>query len=166
MQLATVSVNEDVDSGRVSVCAEIAVGVLQTDLTVTLSTTNGTKAGLQWWNVVWHFVEYLSHVYATAVLGEDFTEPSLLQVAFSSGDVVGDTACATFGIINDNNLEFDHEFTVNLESITPPGPVISNSSTATVSIMDDEGIYIALCHVQRLSICSVLAGFTCPISAF
>ena len=47
MQLATVSVNEDVDSGRVSVCAEIAVGVLQTDLTVTLSTTNGTKAGLQ-----------------------------------------------------------------------------------------------------------------------
>ena len=111
-------------------------------------------------------MEYLSHVYATAVLGEDFTEPSLLQVAFSSGDVVGDTACATFGIINDNNLEFDHEFTVNLESITPPGPVISNSSTATVSIMDDEGIYIALCHVQRLSVCSVLAGFTCPISAF
>ena len=47
MQLATFSVNEDVDSGSVSVCAEVAVGVLQTDLTVTLSTTNGTKAGLQ-----------------------------------------------------------------------------------------------------------------------
>ena len=86
-----------------------------------------------------------------AVLGEDFTEPSPLQVTFSNGDMVGDTSCATFGIINDNNLEFDHEFTVNLESVTPPGPVISNSSsTATVSIMDDEGIYIALCYVQRL----------------
>ena len=47
MQQATVTVNEDVDSGTVSICAEIAVGVLQTDLTVTLSTMNGTKAGLQ-----------------------------------------------------------------------------------------------------------------------
>ena len=47
MQSAAVSVNEDVDSGTVSVCAEIAVGVLQTDLTVTLSTNNGAKAGLQ-----------------------------------------------------------------------------------------------------------------------
>ena len=76
------------------------------------------------------------------MLGEDFTEPSLLQVTFSSGNVVGDTACAALGILNDDNLEFDHEFTVNLESVTPPGPVISNSSsTTTVSIMDDEGIH-------------------------
>ena len=76
------------------------------------------------------------------MLGEDFTEPSLLQVTFSSGDVVGDTACTTLGIIDDNNLEGDHKFTVNLESVTPPGPVISNSSsTTTVSIIDDEGIH-------------------------
>ena len=89
-------------------------------------------------------MEYLSHVYVTAVLGEDFTEPSPPQVAFSSGDVVGDTACATFGIINDNNLESDHEFTVNLESITPPGPVILIPSSTTVSIMDDEGMHCAV----------------------
>jgi len=97
-------------------------------------------------------VEYLSHVIChIAVLGEDFTEPSPLQVTFSSGDLIGDTACTTLGIINDNNLEGDHEFTVSLETVTPPGPVISNSSsTATVSIMDDEGIYIALCYIQRL----------------
>ena len=75
------------------------------------------------------------------MLGEDFTEPSLLQVTFSSSDMVGDTACATFGILNDNNLEFDHEFTVNLESVTPTGPVISNSSSTAVSIMDDEGMH-------------------------
>ena len=92
-------------------------------------------------NVLWHFVECLSHVYVTAVLGEDFTEPSPLQVTFSSGNLVGDTACTTFGIINDNNLEFDHEFTVNLESVTPTGPVISNSSSTAVSIMDDEGMH-------------------------
>ena len=47
MEETAVSVNEDIASGRVSVCAEIAAlpGELQTDLTVTLFTTNGTKAG-------------------------------------------------------------------------------------------------------------------------
>ena len=73
------------------------------------------------------------------MLGEDYTEPSPLQVTFSSGDVVGDTACTALGIINDNNLEFDHEFTVNLESVTPPGPVLSALFSTTVSISDDEG---------------------------
>ena len=49
MEQTIVSVNEDIASGRVSVCAEIAAlpGELQTDLTVTLFTTNGTKAGMQ-----------------------------------------------------------------------------------------------------------------------
>ena len=74
------------------------------------------------------------------MLGEDFTEPSPLQVTFSSGNVVGDTACATFGILNDANLESDHEFTVNLRHVEPPGPDISRSST-TVSIIDDEGMH-------------------------
>ena len=74
------------------------------------------------------------------MLGEDFTEPSPLQVTFSSGNVVGDTACATFGILNDANLESDHEFTVNLRRVEPPGPDISRSST-TVSIIDDEGMH-------------------------
>ena len=73
------------------------------------------------------------------MLGEDYTEPSPLQVTFSSGDVVGDTACAAFGILNDGNLEFDHEFTVNLESVTPPGPVLAALFSTTVSISDDEG---------------------------
>ena len=61
-------------------------------------------------------------------------------MAFSSGDLVGDTACATFGIINDNNLEFDHEFTVNLRSVIPSGPYISSPSTI-VSIVDDDGMH-------------------------
>ena len=74
-----------------------------------------------------------------AVLGEDFTEPSPLEVTFSSGDVEGSTACATFEIENDNNLEFDHEFTVNLATITPTGPTTSMPFSTTVSISDDEG---------------------------
>ena len=75
-----------------------------------------------------------------AVLGEDFTEPSPLEVTFSSGDVVNDTACATFGIENDDNLEFDHEFTVTLGTITPNGPVISVPTSTMVFIRDDEGM--------------------------
>ena len=45
MQHVTISVNEAV-GGTVDVCAEITAGVLQIDLTVTLSTTNGSKAGM------------------------------------------------------------------------------------------------------------------------
>ena len=86
----------------------------------------------------------MSYLHVAAVLGEDFTEPSPLQVTFSSGDVVGDTACATFGIINDDNLEFDHEFTVALGDITATGtaaPSVTISPSTTVSISDDEGTY-------------------------
>ena len=74
------------------------------------------------------------------MLGEDFTEPSPLEVTFSSGDIMGSTSCATFGIENDDNLEFDHEFVVTLAMVTPTGPMISMSTSTTVSISDDEGI--------------------------
>ena len=49
MKETTLFVNEDVANGTVRVCAEIAAlpGDLQTDLTVTLTTTNTTKTGLQ-----------------------------------------------------------------------------------------------------------------------
>ena len=84
------------------------------------------------------------HSSVVAVLGQDYTLPSSLQATFSSGNVVGDTACATFGIINDDSLESDHEFTVNLESVTPLGPVILIPSSTIVSIWDDEGMHCAM----------------------
>jgi len=45
--------------------------------------------------------------------------------------------------INDDNLEFDHEFTVSLSSVTPPGPMFLplSSSMTTVTINDDEGMH-------------------------
>ena len=66
--------------------------------------------------------------------------PSPLEVTFSSGDMMGDTSCATFGILNDGNLEFDHEFDVSIDMIMPNGPMISMPTSTTVSISDDEGI--------------------------
>ena len=81
-------------------------------------------------------------MYVVAVLDEDFTAPSPLEVTFSSGDMMGTTSCATFEIENDDDLEFDHEFTVSIDMVTPTGPMISmSSSSTTVSISDDEGIH-------------------------
>ena len=70
--------------------------------------------------------------------------PSPLEVTFSSGVIAGGTACATFGILNDANLEFNHEFTVDIQDFTPSGPVTTNPSSTVVSINDDEGIYYIL----------------------
>ena len=85
--------------------------------------------------------------------GQDFNAPSLPEVTFFSGDAQGDTACAIYGIINDDNLEFDRDFTVSLSTVTPNGPVVSvPSSTTVVTITDDEGMHIIhYCHKRVLS---------------
>ena len=81
-------------------------------------------------------------VFILSVAGQDFNAPSPPEVTFSSGDVQDDTACATFGIINDNNLEFDHEFTVSLSTVTPTGPNLTGMRSSTVvTITDDEGMH-------------------------
>ena len=77
--------------------------------------------------------------------GEDYNEPSPLEVTFFSGDMTGSIACATYVIIDDDNLEFDHEFTVSLSTVTPTGPVLSvPSSTTIVTINDDEGMHTVM----------------------
>jgi len=81
-------------------------------------------------------------VFILSVAGQDFNAPSPPEVTFSSGDVTGSTACATFVIIDDDNLEFDHEFTVSLSTVTPTGPVVSVPSSTVVTITDDEGMHI------------------------
>ena len=103
----------------------------------------------------------LSYPYVVVVLGQDFTEPSPLQLNFSSGDVINDTACTSFGIVNDDNLEFDHEFSVTLGDITAAGttaPCIALNPTTTVSISDDEGICCIVCVVL-----TVLLLLSCPL---
>jgi len=85
------------------------------------------------------------YVFILSVAGQDFNAPSPPEVTFFSGNVTGDTACATYTIIDDNNLEFDHEFTVNLSTVTPSGPgIVMGSSTTTVTINDDEGMHTVM----------------------
>ena len=85
-------------------------------------------------------------VFILSVAGDDFNEPLPPEMAFSSGDVPGSTACATYVIIDDDNLEFDHEFTVSLSSVTPSGPMFLplSSSMTTVTINDDEGMHTVM----------------------
>ena len=95
-----------------------------------------------------------SYLLILSVLGEDYTVPSTQEVTFSSGDMEGDTACATYGIIDDDNLEFDHSFTVSVSSFLPSGPVVSTTiPSLTVTINDDEGMHCAIL-INRL----LLAG--------
>ena len=83
--------------------------------------------------------------YILSVAGQDFNAPSPLQRTFPSGDAQGDIHCATFVIINDDNLEFDHEFTVSLSTVTPTGPdLVMGSSTTIVTINDDEGMHTVM----------------------
>ena len=94
-----------------------------------------------------------SNVCFLSVVGEDYTEPSPLQLTFSSGNNVSDTACATFVIINDSNLEFNHEFRVTLSSVTPAGPVLTPtmSPSTMVTITDDEGMSVIHYYMCALS---------------
>ena len=86
-----------------------------------------------------------SYLLILSVLGEDYTLPSSQEVTFSSGDMEGDTDCATYGIIDDDNLEFDHVFTVSVSSFTPTGPSVSATIPSTaVTINDDEGMHCTM----------------------
>ena len=91
------------------------------------------------------------HASVVAVLGEDYTLPSSLQLTFSSGEVIGNTSCVVFGIINDGNLESLHRFIVSVEAVTPIGPLISygGGTMSAVVIFDDEGMYCVVHNDYR-----------------
>ena len=65
---------------------------------------------------------------------EDFTKPALLIVAFTTQTT---PQCATFDILDDDLLEGDHAFTV--EIIDAGDAVLdSRSSSTIITIVDDE----------------------------
>ncbi len=74
------------------------------------------------------------------VEGEDYNLANTV-ITFPNTSVVGDTACATFTIIDDSILELDEEFRIQITSPTdPPGVTINvTSSTTIVAIADNEG---------------------------
>ncbi len=91
---------------------------------------------------------------------EDYNLASTV-IRFPDTSVVGDTACATFTIIDDSILELDEEFQVQITySIYPPGVTINvTSSTTIVAIEDNEGKSKAV-NKFRLVYKSVIASQT------
>ncbi len=73
------------------------------------------------------------------VEGEDYNLANT-EITFPDTSVVGDTACATFTIIDDSILELDEEFRVQITSPTDPRGVTINvtSFTTVVTIEDNE----------------------------
>ena len=50
--------------------------------------------------------------------------------------------CLTVTIENDNLLEFDEQFTVDLTNASPTGVQIQPLSSTSIIINDDEGMYL------------------------
>ena len=77
----------------------------------------------------------------STVEGEDFVARSSLLVTFTSGSPNNAQQSVDIGIIDDDVLEGDHDFTVRLISTNPSGSnvMIGMQSNTTVTIIDDEG---------------------------
>ena len=73
------------------------------------------------------------------VLNEDFTVADPLMVTIPTVSVAGSTACANITILDDDVLEFEHDFTVQLSNTVPAGVVLGALMSTTVTIQDNEG---------------------------
>ena len=80
------------------------------------------------------------------VRGVDYSAADPLTVTFPAGTTSsGATACADVGIIDDQVLEGNHFFTVEISSLEPEqggmysGLTIGMPSSAPVNIVDNEG---------------------------
>jgi len=64
----------------------------------------------------------------------------VFEVVFPPGTVDGATMCDPCSIINDDNLEGDHSFSVNIQAVSPNlMGITTDPRYATVEINDDEG---------------------------
>ena len=73
---------------------------------------------------------------SASVSGSDFTDPGAVTLTFPAGSVYGDLQYATIDVLDDDNVEGEHSFTVSLQNPSSNG-VIWTPSTATVTITDN-----------------------------
>ena len=70
-----------------------------------------------------------------SVSGQDFSALDPLKITFAVGMT---ESCAMVSIIDDDDLEGDHEFTVSISTTEPP--ITIDSTTIEVTIEDNEGM--------------------------
>ena len=73
--------------------------------------------------------------------------PVPFEVTFDVMSMSGSLACINIGIPQDSALEGDHEFTVQLSTLSPDVVTIGSPANATVVIADDESKCIHVCIV-------------------
>ena len=76
--------------------------------------------------------------YTPTVSGQDF-QPSGTQLTFPTSSSNGDEICRSVIIIDDDNLEGDHPFTVTITGVSPGRGSITPTSTTTITIHDNHG---------------------------
>ena len=80
---------------------------------------------------------------------DDFTviSPDVFEATFTSGSMIGDTACDNITIVDDNDLEGTQSFAIQISGSTPSGDqIITAGAFTTVSIEDNEGMHFILCQ--------------------
>ena len=78
------------------------------------------------------------------VEGEDFTvmSPDVFEATFTSGSMIGDTACDNITIVDDRDLEGNQIFSLRISGSTPSGAQIMTAGAFTiVFIEDNEGTH-------------------------
>ena len=129
---------------NVQVCAQISnlQGDLECNLVVTFNAVSNNKSG----KVIVIFNQQCDVVISKYILrctvdGEDFTvaPPDVFEATFVAMSTSnGDTACDNITIIDDNVLEGDHSFEIQIVSTDPLLSTINPASTV-VTIQDNEG---------------------------
>ena len=87
----------------------------------------------------------LMHFYYSlpSVEGDDYTvmSPDVFEAIFTSGSMIGDTACDNITIMDDGDLEGTQSFGIQISGSTPSGDQIMTAGAfTTVFIEDNEGI--------------------------
>ena len=138
--------NMNEDAGAVSVCVDSGVTEgFQTDLTVSLSATDGTAC--EYIFILQHQLLctslFIAVVDDTGLPGAEF---SLVFPAGSSESI----RCISIPIINDTLLEGTQGFTVTATDVVPHALINTPSSSTTISITDNEcktfDVYFSLHH--------------------
>ena len=84
-------------------------------------------------------LEYVIGICVLPVAGMDYTTPADPTVTFAVGDGDGDSQCLSVTILNDDDFEGNHNFTVDIMSIEPSSVDIDTSDIGSVVIEDDDG---------------------------
>ena len=92
-------------------------------------------------------------MFCLPVEGQDFTTVSsdMLEVVFPAGTTNGTVLCDSLSIIDDDNLEGTHQFSVHITGVTADlmNQVTTDPVNAMVEISDNEGGY---CYFACLSL--------------